>query len=96
MAFHDELFARQPPLEGDGWDEQELAVLGTDLGVPQSVLDCMGDGQMDNYVAAQTSSALASGVRWTPGLLVNGELVDTASGQSFDDALNTALEAADN
>jgi protein-disulfide isomerase len=52
-AFHESLFADQPEEGSRGWDDQQLAKLGTDLGVKSAdFTTCVTSGKHDDLVQA--------------------------------------------
>jgi protein-disulfide isomerase len=91
-AFHSALYAAQPEEGTDGLDDERIAEIAQDAGVPAEVVDRFGDRTYDGWVAAVTQEAFDSGVTGTPTVKVDGEEFD---GDLFTEGpLTEAIESA--
>jgi protein-disulfide isomerase len=90
--YHDLLFANQAP-ENSGVFTQERSrqfatALGLDLG---DFSKCLEDVTVEDAVIAETKAGLDQGIKETPSLYVDGELVPSANRW---DAISSAIDAA--
>ncbi len=91
-AFHRALYAAQPEEGTDGLDDERIAELAEEAGVPATVVDRFGDRTFDEWVASVTKEAFDSGVTGTPTVKVDGEEFD---GDLFTEGpLTQAVESA--
>jgi protein-disulfide isomerase len=102
-AYHKSLFADQPEEGSRGWDDQQLAKLGTDLGITSSdFTTCVTSGKYDDLVQANFDQAkqaaylqqdFPNGSKGfgTPTIAVEEKVVDTAKS----DWLDKLVESAD-
>jgi protein-disulfide isomerase len=101
-AFHKSLYNDQPEEGSRGWDRQQLAKLGTDLGITdKNFTSCVTSGKYDNLVQAgfdevqQTAylqQEFPNGSKGfgTPTVAVGQKIVDTTKS----DWLDTLVESA--
>jgi len=73
-AFHQALYADQPEEGTEGLDDDEIAAVAEDAGVPSEVTDRFTDGTFDRWVAKVTAEAFDSGVTGTPTIKIDGEV----------------------
>lgn len=71
--FHAALYANQPEEGTDGLDDDEIAEIAADAGVPADVVSAFGDETYRGWVASVTERAFDSGVEGTPTLKIDGE-----------------------
>lgn len=93
-AFHATLFSSdfQPEENGDtDHSDAELAEMATDSGADASVADCITSGTQADAAAADADTAraalAAAGAAGTPGVLVDGRLVDALRDSGWVEAL---------
>jgi protein-disulfide isomerase len=101
-AYHKSLFAGQPEEGSRGWDDQQLAKLGTDLGITSSdFTTCVTSGKYDDLVQAnydQVKQATYLQQEYpdgskgfgTPTLAVGEKLVDTSKSDWLDKLVKSA------
>lgn len=101
-AFHKSLFADQPEEGSRGWDDQQLAKLGTDLGITSAdFTTCVTSGKYDSVVQTnfdevkqtphlQQDFPDGSKGFGTPTLAVDQKVVDTNKSNWLDTLLNSA------
>lgn len=73
-AFHTALFAHQPEEGSDGLDDDEIADIATEAGVPAGVVSSFADDTYRGWVASVTERAFSSGVQGTPTVKIDGEV----------------------
>ena len=100
--FHKSLFADQPEEGSRGWDRQQLAKLGTDLGITDAgFTECVTSGKFDADVQAnfdevkkatylQQEFPDGSKGFGTPTLAVGEKVVDTSKSNWLDQLLESA------
>lgn len=71
--FMQDLFANQPAENGPGLTTEEIGQIALDAGVPQDVVDQIGDGTYNEWVAVASDQARNDGVTGTPTTLIDGE-----------------------
>lgn len=98
-AFHKSLFADQPEEGSRGWDRQQLAKLGTDLGISdKDFTACVTSGKYDNLVqgnfdevqkATYLQQEFPDGQKGfgTPTIAVGQKVVDTGKSDWLDKLL---------
>jgi protein-disulfide isomerase len=101
-AYHESLFADQPEEGSRGWDDQQLAKLGTDLGVESAdFTKCVTSGKYDSLVQAnfdqvkQTAylqQEFPDGSKGfgTPTIAAGEKVVDTSKANWLDQLLKSA------
>lgn len=94
-AFHSTLFSAdfQPAENGDSdHTDAELADMAKRSGAGDAAADCIVSGAMADVAAADADTAraalAASGASGTPGVLVDGELVDALRDSGWVESLN--------
>lgn len=96
VEYHDALYANQPATEGTGWTDEQLAGFASDIGVTGDALDtwtdCVEADTYSGYVNSIEESSAAAGVRGTPTVAVNGEIVQLPgpSVEAFTAAIDNA------
>lgn len=92
-AFHKALYADQPEEGSDGLDNDRIAAIAEDAGVPADVVDTFTDYRFGSWVADFTEKAFEDdGVEGTPTILINGE---TFEGDAYSvGPLTEAIEKA--
>jgi protein-disulfide isomerase len=93
-AFHATLFSAefQPEENGDSdHSNAELADMATASGAPESVATCITSGTMADAASADAETAraalAAAGAAGTPGVLVDGQVVDALRDSSWVESL---------
>lgn len=91
-AFHGSMYAHQPAEGTDGLDDEQIAGLATDAGVPADVVDRFTDGTFEPWVASVTQEAFDAGLTRTPTVKINGAVF---AGNLFEvGPLTEAIESA--
>ena len=73
LAFHDILYANQPPEGGPGLSDEELIALGAQVGLTDDgFVTCVTEHAHLPWVAYVTERAIARGVSGTPTVMVEG------------------------
>jgi protein-disulfide isomerase len=76
VQYSHALFVSQPPEEGPGLSDAELAQIGRGVGMTEAALAaCLGDAPYLDWPAYVTARATAVGVTATPTVLVAGAVV---------------------
>lgn len=89
-VFHDLLFENQPSEEGPFPDDQALLDLAVEAGAEESaVSEGILEGGQEDWVDAATQAAADAGVRGTPTVILDGEVVQG----SPEDILDAVLAA---
>jgi protein-disulfide isomerase len=70
LAFHELLFARQPPQGGEGLSDEELKQLAVEVEVPQDVVDRIGQNEFAVWIDYANSKARKQPVQSTPSLWI--------------------------
>ncbi|MBB4907432.1 DsbA family protein [Actinophytocola algeriensis] len=101
-AYHKSLFGDQPEEGSRGWDDQQLAKLGTDLGITDpNFTSCVTSGKYDGLVQKNFDEVKAApylqqefpdGSKGfgTPTLAVDEKVVDTAKADWLDQLVRSA------
>lgn len=91
-AFHETLFAQQPPEGGAGLDDDTLLRLAAEAGADDpDVAACIGEERYADWVEDTTSTALGEdGIGGTPTVLVNGTVVPEPSVTALAEAVERA------
>lgn len=101
-AFHDSLYGDQPEEGSRGWDDQQLAKLGEDLGITsKDFATCVTSGKYDsvvqsNFDTVKTTAYLqqefpdGSKGFGTPTLAVGEKVVDTTNSDWLDKLVESA------
>ncbi|WP_152648058.1 DsbA family protein [Demequina sediminicola] len=76
LLFTASLMSSQEQLPEDGWTENQLAELATDLGAPQETADAILSTDFEDTVGEATEAAFAGGMQGTPSVAVDGALLD--------------------
>jgi len=83
QKFHDTVFANQPPVEGDGWTNEQLIQFGKDAGITGDKLTtfetCVNDVKYQNWANNSYLTFQTSNVPGTPALFLNGNEVPTSA-----------------
>ena len=79
--YHDEVFANQPAVEGDGYEQTLLRdTIPATIGLTGEKLagfqQCVDDKATQAFVKGTNEAAFAAGVNGTPTLMVNGKVID--------------------
>lgn len=75
----------------DGWRAQDFAAFLSEQGLAdESVVTCIDAGRYDSWISANTTAAAEQGVRSTPTVMIDGEVVDVRTAAQ----LRAAVEAA--
>ena len=83
--FHDLLFENQPSEEGPFPDEQALLDLAVEAGAEESaVSEGILGGAQEDWVDEATQAAIDAGVRGTPTVILDGEVVQGAPDDILD------------
>ncbi|MFD6156152.1 DsbA family protein [Nocardia sp. NPDC060256] len=89
------MFEQQPAEGGDGLPDDRLIELARDAGYTDSaVAQCITDRKYDPYLRAKTKEILASGIKSTPSVFVNGQQVTEAKLLFAPDGLGSLVTAA--
>ncbi|MDN5859533.1 MAG: thioredoxin domain-containing protein [Pseudonocardia sp.] len=93
-AYHEKLFAQQPPEGGAGLTDEQLVAFGTELGAGGDFATCVQGTTHDAAITKETESAAASaalknpqGAFGTPTVAIGGKRVDINSSSWLDDAV---------
>ncbi len=91
LAFHDALYAQQPPEGGPGLDDAKLIEIGRSVGLTDPAFaDAVTKGTYRSWATTVTDAASARGITGTPTVLVAGKKLD----QPTPEALTAAVTAA--
>lgn len=94
-AFHDALFAVQPPEGGAGLPDDVLVDLAVEAGADEdAVAGCIADGTYEAWAEDVTEAAFDGGVEGTPTVLVDGEPVASLEPAALQSAIDAAVAAA--
>src|SRR5690625_4818735 len=73
VEFHESVFANQPAQNTPGLPDDELVELAIAAGAPESVRECIVDGEFNDYVSAISQHAsVEHEVTGTPTSIING------------------------
>ncbi len=75
-AFHRALYEAQPEEGTEGLNDEEIAEIATDAGVPTAVVERFTEDTYEGWIAAATEAAFDSGVEGTPTVLVDDEVFE--------------------
>lgn len=100
-AFHDSLFAAQPPEGARGYDKRQLTRLGKDLGITApGFATCVRQGSHDKGLDAELTAIKADPklkqnlgdgpIFYTPMVVADGKIIDWSKETWLADALNPA------
>lgn len=79
-AFHDLLYAEQPPEEGDHPDNAWLIDKAVEAGATEAdVADGINDLAFEGWVSNGAKAASSAGVQGTPTVIVDGEAIDQSA-----------------
>jgi protein-disulfide isomerase len=73
-AFHRALYGHQPAEGTEGLDDEQIAGIATDAGVPADVVERFTDGTYRPWVASVTRQAFDTGVEGTPTVKIDGKV----------------------
>jgi protein-disulfide isomerase len=81
--YHEQVFPNQPAREGDGFTDAQLKGLAENVGITGEALttwqSCLDAGKYSDYVNSVEAQSFEDGVRGTPTVRINGEIVDLGS-----------------
>jgi protein-disulfide isomerase len=81
--YHEQVFPNQPAREGDGFTDAQLRTFAENAGISGEALTtwetCAGAGKYTDYVNSVEAKSFEDGVRGTPTVRINGEIVELAS-----------------
>jgi len=93
QAFHDLLYAQQPPEGSAGLTDAALVQLAGQAGVPTAaVQQALKDKQFEGWVTRVTDQASKDGVVGTPTILVNGQKLSSFGLPEMQAAVQAALK----
>ncbi len=96
QEFHNAVFANQPA-EGTGYDDAALRGFAEEAGVKGEALTtwqaCVDAGKYVDYVNSVEDQSFKDGVRGTPTIRINGEIVDLST-LNTPELFTQAVEAA--
>jgi protein-disulfide isomerase len=93
LAFHDILYANQPPEAGPGLSDEELIALGAQVGLTDDgFATCVTEHAHLPWVAYVTERAIARGVSGTPTVMVEGVNIP-ANREMIVAAVSAAMDA---
>jgi protein-disulfide isomerase len=94
-AYHAEVFANQPAVEGDGYTDEQLITFGETAGVAdmEQFRTCVTEGTFAGWVTRVERRAEDDQISGTPTILVDGTRVDLGQASSWEDYINQ-LKAA--
>lgn len=75
-AFHTALYDAQPEEGTDGLDDERIAAIASEAGVPADVVDRFAERTFDGWVTSVTQKAFDSGITGTPTVKINGAKFD--------------------
>jgi protein-disulfide isomerase len=80
LAYHDVLYRRQSPMENSGFlTDEQLRSFARQAGFNDSAFTrCVDSGRYEGWVRENTDAASRRGVRGTPTVLIDGEVVGNA------------------
>jgi protein-disulfide isomerase len=98
-AYHAEVFANQPAVEGDGYTDEQLLTFGETAGVEDMdrFRACVSEETFAGWVTQVERRAEDDQISGTPTVLVDGTRVDLGQASSWDDYINqltTAIQQA--
>ena len=80
QEFHNQVFANQPAQEGDGFTDAQLTSFAESVGISGEALTtwqaCVDAGKYVDYVNSVETQSFEDGVRGTPTIRINGEIVE--------------------
>jgi protein-disulfide isomerase len=83
QEFHTQVFTNQPAREGDGFTDAELTSFAETSGLTGDALttwqQCADAGKFVDYVNSVEAQSFEDGVRGTPTIRINGEIVELQS-----------------
>jgi protein-disulfide isomerase len=87
LEYHNEVFANQPAVEGDGYTDDQLIQFAQTVGMPDmaSFQKCVADDTYGAWVTQMEINSENDGVTGTPTIKVNGTQVDWSAGVSNTD-----------
>jgi protein-disulfide isomerase len=89
-AYHDLLFANQPPEDSAGLSDGKLAALAKQAGVDAA--DCIAAHRFQGWAARVTDQASKDGVNGTPTVLVNGRALQDRTPRGLTAAVRAAAQ----
>ena len=93
LAFHDELFDRQPASGSAAPSSSDLEALAVDAGVDKTLARNVGERSDPDFVGAARRSARAADVETAPTVLVEGKRFGSGSGVELADQLQRQILA---
>jgi len=98
QKFANELYANQPPENGNGLTDDKIIELGKKAGATSSTFEqCVKDGTYKSWTANVTDAASKRGVTGTPTVYVAGQLVGqngtVPSVQQVEEAITAAAKS---
>jgi protein-disulfide isomerase len=79
LDFVAKIWENQPEEGQEGPTDQEFAAFAAEVGVPDAVIKTFPDLAYADWVQKSNTAAGADGIRGTPGVKVNGEIVTGGS-----------------
>ena len=83
QEFSDQVFPNQPAREGEGFTDAQLRGFAEAAGISGDALttwqSCLDAGTYTDYVNSVEAQSFEDGVRGTPTVRINGEIVDLGS-----------------
>ena len=96
--FHDQLYANEPEIEGDGWPNEDFIAIGEQIGMTGEVLDtftqCVNDGDYRVWAANTTQQFDDGGIAGTPLGKLDGVEIPNATLADKAGLLAAVTEAA--
>lgn len=78
--YYEKLYSSQSGENAGAFQKENLELIATDLGLQTEQFNqCLASGKFTEKVKAETQEAQNLGLRGTPSLFVNGELIDGGS-----------------
>lgn len=91
LAFHGELYDKQPPEQSEGLPDGDLISLAADAGSGgDDVKACIEDRRYDDWVKQTTAATLDDDVTGTPTIFVNGTKLDGFDADTITEAVTAA------
>ena len=91
MAFHDELFDRQPAVDGAPPSDAELEAWAVDAGVDEGLVSAALERRDSDFVDAAMGAAATAGVETVPTVLLDGRPFGTGTGVKLADQLQRKI-----
>ena len=84
--FHSVIFDNAPAVEGTGWSDEELKLMGAAAGITNSERfgSCIDSGKYYEWVANSNEWSFANGIEGTPTIWLNGKKLPDSAFTSTD------------